>query len=156
VLIFGAKDFELLPGKIDDKGAAGRIHTKAPTTFSGATLEFDATFDAAITTAVIKAPAASAAAASGPDRSAALNQLLLKHLTFTPADFLTAVSGQEVETVRLYLDAGMSPDTPGGSGTRHPPQGGREIAPRGRRCSPAPMCDRAHVTEDFGDTVERP
>lgn len=121
LVMFAAKDFELIPGTIDMKTAAGRIHTKAPTTFSGTTLELDATFDAAVGAAANAAaqPAApvSAPAAPRPDASVALNQILLKHLTFTPTDFLTAVASQQTDVVKLYLDAGMSPDTPGGPGT---------------------------------------
>jgi hypothetical protein len=123
-LMFGAKDFELVPGKIDASGVAGRVRTKAPATFSGKTLALDATFDAPIATAAparatapAKAEPPAAKAAPVIDRSAALNQLLVKHLTFTPTDFLTALATQNLENVKLFLDAGMAPDTPGGPGT---------------------------------------
>ena len=92
LLIFAAKDFELMATKADDKGAAGRIRTKAPTTFEGQTLELDATFDVAV---------GAAAETTAP----------------TANDFLTAAAAQRVDDVKLFLDAGMSPDTPGGAGT---------------------------------------
>src|SRR5262249_28344821 len=119
LLILPAKDFDLVAGKADATGAAGRIHTKAPSTFEGTTVVLDATFDAVIASAPAAqaAPAAAPAPAAVPDRSVALNQLLLKHLTFTPNDFLTAVAGLQTDNVKLYLDAGMAPDTPGGQGT---------------------------------------
>ena len=118
LLMFAAKDFELVPGAMDAKHAAGRVHTKAPTTFDGTTLDFDATFDALIGGAPAPMPAPAAAPApSRPDASAALNQLLLKKLTLTPTDFLTAAASQKTADVQLFLDAGMNPDTPGGPGT---------------------------------------
>ena len=119
LLMFGAKDFELTVSRIDERGAAGRIRTKAQTTFEGKTLDIDATFDATIAAAApAKAAAPSPAApAARPDASEALNKLLLKHLTLTPTDFLTAAASQKTDDVKLFLDAGMNPDTPGGPGT---------------------------------------
>jgi hypothetical protein len=115
VLMYGANDFELAATAMDAKRAAGRVRTKAPTKFDGTTLDLDATFDAVIGAA--PAPAPPAPAARVVDGSAALNQLLLKKLTFTPADFLKAAASQSTSDVQLFLDAGMSPDTPGGPGT---------------------------------------
>ena len=116
VLMFPGAGFEFVPGTMTAKGAAGRIHTRAPTTFDGTTLECDATFDAPVSSAAPAAPAP-VASAPAPDASAALDKLLAKHLTLTADDFLTAVQAQEVDTVKLFLDAGMAPDTKGGAGT---------------------------------------
>lgn len=57
LLSFGARDFELIPAAIDAKHASGRLHTKAPTTFDGTTLDFDATFDAIVGGTHAPAPA---------------------------------------------------------------------------------------------------
>jgi autotransporter translocation and assembly factor TamB len=128
LLQYGAKDFELTMTALDAKRAAGRVRTKAPTKFDNTTLDLDATFDVSLEAAPAAKPApapapaaapakAAAPAAAAPDASVALNKLLLKKLTLTPDDFLSAVAQQKTADVQLFLDAGMNPDTPGGMGT---------------------------------------